>query len=132
MHTISTRSFDRNGLTYTISYVYDEDPDISYLKQSFHSEEDAQSARERLEAYQDGDWHMIGICVDISIQTATNWAQPPVIGRSSLWGIESDSSTEYLADIEKDLIEEAEHDVSNLKRALCTAEAGAGSLSTIS
>lgn len=104
----------------------DEDPAISYLQQDY-KEESPEDRRKylaqdkaRLDAYYKGDWHYVGVCCDISIKTETNWAIPTVIGRSSVWGVESDSGEDYFKELAKDQIAEAWADIERTKKALAT------------
>jgi len=56
---------------------------------------------ERMERYNRGDWHMMGIVVTILKGAFKE------VGNASLWGIESDSSAAYVEEVENDLMEEA-------------------------
>mgnify|MGYP001558118327 FL=1 len=104
----------------------DEDPDLSYLQQNY--KEDSPKDRQRylaqdkarLDAYYRGDWHYVGVCCDIRIKTETNWTIPTVIGRSSVWGVESDSGEDYFKDLAEDQIAEAFADIERMKKALAT------------
>jgi len=49
-----------------------------------------------------------------------NWAVPTVIGRSSVWGVESDSGEDYFKELAKDQIAEALADIERIKKALAT------------
>lgn len=110
--------------------TYDEDPDLSYLEQDYDDCTPKEQAkyqkqdRERLEAYRRGDWCMLGVCCDISIKTKTNWVVPTVVGRSSIWGVESDSGENYLMELAEDQIRGAKADLENLKKALCEKKKG--------
>lgn len=115
---LESRRFERNGLLYTVKRVLDETPDLSYLDPDA-TPEYAEENQARLDAYNRGDWCMVGVCVDIQIQTRKNWVDPPVVGRASLWGIESDSDDTDFAEVESDLIREAEEDVDCLREVLC-------------
>jgi hypothetical protein len=72
----------------------------------------------RAEAYNRGEWCMMGVCVDIHVKTKTNWAVPPVVGRASVWGIESDSEPSYFDEVANDLVKEAKIDLKNLRKAI--------------
>lgn len=102
----------------------DESPDLSYLEQDYKEENATDRAtykaqdKQRLDDYHKGNWYMLGVCCDISIITATNWAVPTIIGRSSVWGVESDSG-DYLKELAEEQIVEAMHDIENVKAALC-------------
>ena len=139
---LSKRVFEKDGLTYTVRRVVDEDPDLSHLGTFSDAYQDGaiehgnerlnvyryfipenpeygQQDYERMLAFDHGKWCMVGITVDISIKTKTNWAVPPVVGRASVWGVESDSEESYFTELENEMIREAEADLKNLKAALC-------------
>jgi hypothetical protein len=103
--------------------VDDPDADLSYLEQDYADctpeEQEQYKAQDaaRLDNYGQ-DWYTLGIKADVSIKTATNWVVPPVVGRASLWGIESDSGEEYLKSVEEDLIVEALEDAERTREAL--------------
>ena len=46
-------------------------------------------------------------------------AKLPLVGRSSIWGVESDSGEEYFAQLEEEQIADALADVERLRVALC-------------
>ena len=122
---MATRTFEKNGFTYTVKRVVDPHADVSYLEQDYSdcpSEEaekyKAQDA-ERLEDYNEGRWEVLVIVVEIRKNTKTNWANGGfVVGRASLGGIESDSDESFFKEEEEGLIEEAEEEVKRLKEAL--------------
>ena len=122
MDTILKR--EQGNLLIHVYTMPDELPDLSYLEQDYSDctkEDQAQykaQDRERLKAYHRGDWYMLGVCCDIAIKTDTNWVTPTVIGRSSVWGVESDSG-DYLKELAEEQIAEAMHDLGNVKKALC-------------
>ena len=71
---------------------------------------------ERMEAFNRGDWHMMGIAVTVIkgefdikdiVVTGTLQIQGAEVGSASLWGIESDSDTSYVESVEDELIDEA-------------------------
>ena len=102
----------------------DEDPDISCLQQDYKEESPKDRQRylaqdkARLDAYYKGDWHYVGVCCDISITTEMNWAVPTVIGRSSVWGVESDSGEDYFKELAENQIAEALADIERMKKTL--------------
>src|SRR3954471_13138019 len=55
----------------------------------------------RYNAWVADEWFYVGVCVDVRIKTATNWAVLPLVGRASVWGIESDSEPAYFAETEQ-------------------------------
>jgi hypothetical protein len=71
----------------------------------------------RYDAWMRGDWEYLGVCVDIRIKTATNWAVPSIVGRASIWGVESDSGA-YLEELAKELRAEAVNDMWRTLEAL--------------
>lgn len=125
---IESRTFEKGGFVYTVSRVMDEDSDISWLEDSSRyldctTEERAtytEQDRLRVLDYHHGHWYFVGVCCDIRRQTAANWADGgPIVGRASVWGIESDSEPGYFAEVEAEMIAEAEAEVENLRRVLC-------------
>lgn len=122
------RSFKQDGFTVTVKHEFDEYGGLSWLTDvnryaGCAPEEIAEYQKqdnERLEAYDRGDWCLIGVCVSIRKQTSSNWANGGLeVGRASVWGIESDCDKEYFAEIEMDMIAEAFEEVNRLKAALC-------------
>ena len=59
---------------------------------------------ERMESYNRGSWHMIGIWADAQVALTGNVVQ--TIRSGGLWGIESDSYNGYLVDVEKEQLDE--------------------------
>ncbi len=116
--------------TYHVYKEIDEDADLSWLTDESRyagctPEEIAdyvQQDEERLSDYNRGNWSMVGVCCDVSIKTATNWAIDPVVARSSVWGIESDSDESYFLTVAEEQIEEAKQDLANLRAALVSAD----------
>lgn len=123
MQVLSNRSFEQGGFTIQVQRILDEDPNLSYLTQDYGDDKDAAKYKAqdamRLRDYNKGEWYMLGISVEISKRTATNWAKPPVVGRASVWGFESDSDESFLKVEEDNIISEAFKDVQHLKEALC-------------
>lgn len=122
---MTKRTFEQDGFTVIVKRVLDDDPDLSWLTQDYEDcGEDAakyrEQDRERLDAYDRGEWYMLGVCVEIRKQTTTKWANGGLeVGRASVWGIESDSGESHLAEVEKDMIAQAFAEVNLLKEALC-------------
>jgi hypothetical protein len=115
--------------TYHVFKEIDEDADLLWLTDltdasqypGCTTEEIADYIKqdeERLSDYYRGDWCMVGVLCEVSIKTKTNWAIDPVIARSSIWGIESDSDESYFFTVAEEQIEEAKHDLANLREAL--------------
>jgi hypothetical protein len=122
------RTFTQDGFSVTVEHIFDESPDLSYLTQDY--KDPSISAREaarmraadkvRLDQYNRGLWHMVGVAVKIRRQTASNWADGGLeVGRASVWGIESDSGADYFAEVERDMVSEAFAEVAKLRAALC-------------
>jgi hypothetical protein len=73
----------------------------------------------RYEAWLRDEWTYVGVCVDIRLNTASNWADGgPVVGRASVWGIESDSDQAYLKQTEDEITADAWLVVRRLRYAL--------------
>ena len=68
----------------------------------------AKQDKERLDAYNRGDWKMIGIkaVATIHIPTNNNNVNVQNIYSKGLWGIESDSDDDYIKDIGREQIAE--------------------------
>ena len=84
--------------------LVDEQPDLSYLKQYFASNDPtekqyAKQDKARLEEYDQGYWSMIGIRAKAVI---TINGTLETIETAGLWGIESDSDSSYLEEIGKE------------------------------
>lgn len=60
---------------------------------------------QRMEAYNRGDWGMIGIWAEADVQTH-NHGVIQKIRSGGLWGIESDSGAEYLKEVEREQLNE--------------------------
>lgn len=116
--------------TYHVFKEVDQDADLSWLTDASRytgctTEEIAdymQQDEERLSEYDRGSWYMVGVVCEVSIKTKTNWAVDPVIARSSVWGVESDSDTSYFLTLADEQIEEAKQDLANLREALVSAD----------
>ena len=75
---------------------YDSDPDLSWLDQEDKDmgEGFTERAKERKEAYDRGDWHMVGIRVRHRCSECGQWHYSP-----GLWGIESDSDPSFFQEV---------------------------------
>ena len=114
-----------------IRHLLDETPDLSFLGQYADqwqegaierenagsreykyfipaNNECAQQDYERMEAYNDEHWNMMGIRAQAEIHTSTNGTDWLInrISSGGLWGIESDSDKSYLATIARDEMSE--------------------------
>lgn len=65
----------------------------------------------RFETWVADEWNYLGICVDVRIKTAANWAEHTIVGRASIWGVESDSGADYIRELERDMRVEAINDM---------------------
>ena len=85
-------------ITFKRTIVNDDNADFSWLDQTDDEMGDGfeEYARERKEAWERGEWSMVGIIV-------TAHAGDQEIGSASLWGIESDSGDDYFNEIEQEL-----------------------------
>lgn len=128
-HILKSRTFEKDGFRYTVSHILEDDNPKSHglgdtsnyagLSEAEQRKYNAQDAK-RIAAYNRGEWHYLGIAVDIRKNTSSNWADGgPIVGRASVWGIESDSDAPYFAEVEEDMIAEAETEVARLRVALC-------------
>ena len=100
-------------LSICIDRLIDTDPDPSYLEQ--------EGFEDRLAEYRSGDFGFIGIraiarvCVNGIIQT---------LHSGGLWGIEDDSSEQYLCEIEQEELTQLRTELYSFgfsKRAIATA-----------
>lgn len=73
----------------------------SYTLPRKHAREDYK----RMEQYNRGDWHMMGIVVKIKLPKCECCGEAPIV-EESLWGIESDSEDKYIKDTIRELIKE--------------------------
>jgi hypothetical protein len=99
-NAIDYRTFTRGALIYQV--YREEDPDTS---------PGSEISENHYEAWQADAWGYVGVVVEIRIKSEMNWAIPHKVGSASLWGIESDSGADYFAQVEAELIAEAEEDV---------------------
>lgn len=120
-----TRTFKQDGFTVIVSREIDMDPDMSYLEQDYsdctpeEQEQYKEQDRQRIAAYNRGEWYYVGVCVSIRKQTKSNWADGGLeVGRASVWGTESDSEESHFAELEQDMIREAFAEVARLREAL--------------
>lgn len=80
----------------------DYDADLSYLEQDYNDVPADEAAkyreqdRERLEAYQRGEWWCVGI--DACAVVVVNHVRQTITS-GGLWGIESDSGEDYLREV---------------------------------
>ncbi|HJX79187.1 hypothetical protein [Glutamicibacter sp.] len=94
----------------------DQYPDISYLQQSYDDVKDPierqkylDQDKQRLNDANNGYWWMIGVYAQTEILVpidGTNSCQLIPLKSGGLWGIESDSGSDYIQDIEKQEIDQ--------------------------
>jgi hypothetical protein len=125
---LKSRKFEQDGYTVIVEHISDDmqckTPDelqANYEGSPLEEKlEYLERDRKRFDAWLEGEWQYIGIAVTIRKQTETNWADDGLeVGRSSVWGIESDSGHALIAEMEKEQIEEAFQELERLKKALC-------------
>lgn len=106
-------------------YVYhitrESDNDTSYTRIEDEGPEYAEENRARGEEFRVGVWEYLTIGCEIYIKTDQYWAHPNLIGRAYLHGIESDSDDDYFAQMEEEMIEQAEQDLIRTREALMSA-----------
>lgn len=84
-----------------IVYAYDQESDPNdYLFQDPDYKEEDQA---RLDAFNSGDWHMLGILVRAELVVN---GVPQTIQSPGLWAIESDSGNDYLNEVAGDEYEQ--------------------------
>jgi len=81
-------------LKIVVEHSPDDDPDTSYLYQD--------GFEDRRQQWLDGQFHFIGIYSKAIVQLSDSLMQ--TIKSGGLWGIESDSSRDYLKEIEREEI----------------------------
>jgi hypothetical protein len=72
----------------------DDHPDPSYLEQ--------EGWEERLKQYREGDFYFVGVYVAAMLSLRTpqgGWMRAGTIRTPGLWGIESDSGDDYIAEV---------------------------------
>ncbi len=79
----------------TAKQMFDPFPDVSYLE--------TEGFQERRQQYDNGDFGFIGIQAEAEIVVA---GVCQTITSGGLWGIESDSTPDYLSEIEQEEIEQ--------------------------
>lgn len=104
------RNIDRPSAPQVVTITFerrqspDEHPDVSFLEQRYEDigepeerERCLAADRERLAAYNRGDWHMRGLWVRACISVPIGQGSFTMFHLDSpgLWGVESDCGTEY-------------------------------------
>jgi hypothetical protein len=103
--TMTTITLDVESVRFTAEH--DPDPDLSWLEQDCFNEptadEPAGWGLRRIDAYNRGDWHMLGVRAVLVLKGGTEIASP------GLWSIESDSEPAYLVDVGREELHEVCH-----------------------
>jgi hypothetical protein len=106
-------------VTFSRQEVHDDSPDLSYLEDTDASTAEYHERNaERLKAYYRGDWHMIGIRAKAIIWIErkgyrTNYE----LESPGLWGIEYDSSEEYLREVFEQECDQLRQDIEAIRSA---------------
>lgn len=98
----------------------DESPDLSYLEpQSWMGAEDKEANDARMDAYNRGDWHMIGIraVAHIHVYNVSGGYTMYELTSPGLWGIESDSDESYLQEVFKEECSQLQADIVAMRDA---------------
>lgn len=97
-----------------VEQVPDYEPDLSYLEQDYNdpsipaeeAERYREQDRERLEAYNRGEWYCIGIRavaeIEIPSDVEGGWWLRDKIASPGIWGTESDSDESYVDELGED------------------------------
>lgn len=122
-----------------IRHLFDETPDLSFFGQYSDqwqegaierenagsreykyfiptNKECAQQDYERMEAYNNGHWNMMGVRAQAEIHTSSNSTDWLInrVSSGGLWGIESDSDKDYLETVAKEELSELKSTLSEL------------------
>ena len=99
-----------------VEYLPDHDPDLSYLYgDEGKPEEDAAADSARLDAYNRGEWHCVGIRAVATILVPSEIGEiRQEVSSAGLWGIESDSDPDYLREVESEEIAELSRQLAEL------------------
>lgn len=95
----------------TLVHHEDTDPDISYLQQDWHNEEDNKRQAERLDQYHRSVFEYIGIYAEAEIITKNGIIQ--TIRSGGVWGIESDFKEE-IEEVETEQLNELLEELAEL------------------
>jgi hypothetical protein len=87
-------------------------------------EEQMEDARERLAAFNRGDWGFIGVRAraELAIPIGGGCSRLMTVESAGLWGIESDSDSDYLASVFADEREALKAELAELGRCLAAGE----------
>jgi hypothetical protein len=94
-----------------------DNPERSY-------DEQMEAARERMAAFERGDWGYIGVRARaaLAIPIGQGCSRLMTVESAGLWGIESDSDSEYLASVFADEQEQLKDELQTLGRLLSAGE----------
>lgn len=116
-------------VTFSSEEMEDSDGDTSWLTQEYSDVADpAERAKckeqdaQRLAAYRRGDWHFVGIRAKAMIRvdhdnSGQRYSYFHELHSPGLYGIESDSSAEYFAEVFKDECAQLRSDIEAMKDA---------------
>lgn len=105
--------------------ITDDGPDTSYLHQDYRDVKDPAERekylaqdRARVEAYDRGEWHFIGVRAraHVEVRRGKN-ITCYTIDSAGLWGIESDSDDSYLEEVFREEAAQLEADIKALGEA---------------
>lgn len=131
----SAKTEQRVHITFRREVMTDESPDLSFLEQDYadvnpRAEREKYKAqdRERLAAYNRGEWYMTGVRVvaDVLVPIGGNSFRSFSIASGGLWGVESDCGESYLAEIEADEKAELISNLVDMGAAFATLKAEGG------
>lgn len=118
MSTVTTRAKLAN---IEIVFDYDSDPDLSYLEQDYADVKSPvkrnqyrKQDRERLAAYNAGDWHMVYLYAKATVAVDTgadpahnvNWITRQTLQSGGIGGVESDAGRDYLTELAREQLAE--------------------------
>lgn len=88
-----------------IMLKHDTDPDVSYLtdKSRWSNAKEEAEDRRRLQAFEDGDWLMIGVVAEADVDVG---GLRQNLTSGGIWNVESDSGKSYLTEIAEDQYDE--------------------------
>lgn len=94
-----------------IETPFDESPDLSYLEQDYADVRSPvtrnlyrKQDRERLAAYNRGDWHCVGVRVAATVLLGRErgWKVEHTFRSPGVWGVESDAGAAYVRELAAD------------------------------
>lgn len=130
-NTENPRLEQRVHITFNREILVEDDSDLSFLGQDYADTEDEAERkryldqdRERLAAYERGDWHMTGVRVVAHVLVPIGGGSFRMFDLASagLWGVESDASEEYLTEIEAEEKADLIRDIKTMGEAFAVME----------